>query len=288
MKNLIEKIDAINVYKKGTNRAPHKPLYLLFLLASQQKRMPRMLAFSEVNRVLSEALRLFGQRTACVNPEYPFWRLQNDRLSEVHPASPSVYELRQSNNDPKKSSLLKNRSEGGLIKSDFDLLAKHPELFNEACHRILDHHFPVSIHEELLNFFEIDLGLQSTPPDHVTSYDFKSAVLLEYGFRCAISGFQSSPVVKHAGIESAELVWRNHGGPSTVSNAIAMSTLHRKLFHLGLFTIDDDYTIRLSPDLGIANSVGLKSGKSMSLPSTASLFPSLTSLAWHRRWVFRG
>jgi putative restriction endonuclease len=286
--NLIEKIDAINVYKKGTNRAPHKPLYLLFLLASHQKDMPRMMPFCDVSRVLTEALRLFGQRTASVNPEYPFWRLQNDGLSEVVPASPSAYELRQSNNDPKKSSLLKNGAKGGLIKSDFDLLAKHPELFNQACHRILDHHFPASIHEDLLDFFGIDLGFEPAKPDHLMSHDFRSAVLLEYGFRCAISGFQSSPAVKHAGIESAELVWRNHGGPSTVSNAIAMTTLHRKLFHLGLFTIDDDYTVRLSPDLGIADSVGLKNGRSMSLPSSASLFPSLTSLAWHRRWVFRG
>ena len=286
--NLIDRIDAINVYKKGTNRAPHKPLYLLFLLASQQKGIPRMLAFSEVSRVLSEALRLFGQRTASVNPEYPFWRLQNDGLSEVHPASPSVYELRESNNDPKKSSLIKNGATGGLIKADFDLLSKRPELLNEACHRVLDNHFPTSIHEDLLDFFGIDLGSKAALPDHLKSYDFRSAVLSDYGFRCAISGFQSSPAVKHAGIESAELVWRNHGGSSTVSNAIAMSTLHRKLFHLGLFTIDDDYKVRLSTDLGIADSVGLKSGKSISLPSSASLFPSLTSLVWHRRWVFRG
>jgi putative restriction endonuclease len=286
--NLIDRIDAINVYKKGANRAPHKPLYLLFLLACRQKGMPRMLAFSDVNPILSVALRLFGQRTASVNPEYPFWRLQNDGLSEVHPASPLVYELRESNTDPKKSSLIKNGATGGLISADFDLLSERPELLNEACHRILDNHFPASIHEDILDFFGIDLGAQLALPDHLKNYDFRSAVLSEYAFRCAISGFQSSPAVKHAGIESAELVWRNHGGASTVSNAIAMSTLHRKLFHLGLFTIDDDYTVRLSPDLGIADSVGLKNGRSISLPSPASFFPALTSLAWHRRWVFRG
>lgn len=286
--NLIEKIDSINVYKKATNRAPHKPLYLLFLLASKQKGMPRMQAFSQVNPTLSEALRLFGQRTASVNPEYPFWRLQNDELSEVHPASPSAYELRESNNDPKKSSLLKTGATGGLIKADFDLLSQHPELLNEACHRILDNHFPASIHEDLLDFFGIDLSSQFGLPDHLKSYDFRSEVLSEYGFRCAISGFQSSPTVKHAGIEAAELVWRNHGGSSTVSNAIAMSTLHRKLFHLGLFAVNDDYTVMLSPDLESAESVGLRSGKSILLPASASLFPSITSLKWHRRWVFRG
>jgi putative restriction endonuclease len=286
--NLIDRIDAINVYKKGANRAPHKPLYLLFLLASKQKGMPRMFAFSEVNHVLSEALRLFGQRSASVNPEYPFWRLQNDALSEVHPSSPFTYELRKSNNDPKKSSLIKNGAAGGLIKADFDLLTRCPALVSEACHRVLDNHFPTSIHEDLLNFFGIDLGSQLALPDQLNSYDFRWAVLSEYGFRCAISGFQSGKAVKHAGIEAAELVWRNHGGSSAVSNAIAMSTLHRKLFHLGLFTIQDDYTVRLSPDLGSAGSVGLKSGESIMLPSSASLFPLPMALAWHRRWVFRG
>jgi putative restriction endonuclease len=286
--NLIERIDAINVYKKGTNRAPHKPLYLLFLLASQQKGKPRMLAFSEVSSILSKALQLFGHRTASVNPEYPFWRLQNDGLGQVHPSSSSAYELRQGNNDPKKSSLLKRGATGGLIEADFDLLAEQSQLFDEVCHRILDNHFPTSIHEDLLNYFEIELGSQFRQKNILKSHEFRSAVLSEYGFRCAVSGFESGPNVNFAGLEAAEVIWRNHGGLSVVSNAIAMSTLHRKLFHLGLFAIADDYTLKLSPDLGSAQSVGLRSGKSVSLPTSSSLFPSLNSLAWHRRWVFRG
>jgi putative restriction endonuclease len=285
--NLIERINAINVYKKGANRAPHKPLYLLLLLSSLQKGLPRMQAFSEVSPVLSEALRLFGTRTASVNPEYPFWRLQNDGLGEVHPASPAAYELRRSNNDPKKSSLIKKGATGGFGEVDFDALSKHPGLFSEVCHRLLDNHFPASIHEDLLDFFGIDLGQHSDQKGYRKSQEFRSVVLAEYGFRCAISGFQSSPIVFHAGIESAEVIWRNHGGSSLVSNAIAMTTLHRKLFHLGLFTINDDYTVMLSSDLGNAKSVGLTSGKRISLPNAAPSFPSLSALAWHRRWVFR-
>jgi hypothetical protein len=48
---------------------------------------------------------------------------------------------------------------------------------------------------------------------------------------------------RSVGVEAAHIFWPQSGGNDEVSNGLAMSTLHRKLFHLGLFSIDLDYKV---------------------------------------------
>lgn len=245
-----------------------------------------MLPFTDIDPILARALRLFGQRTAGVRPEYPFWRLQHDGLSEVKPSSVAAYVIRLGSGDPKKSSLINSGATGGLAEMDYKLLKSQPGLFSHVCHRILDNHFPLSLHEDILNFFGIVIDRKADQESDNAS--FRTTVLEDYGYRCSISGFESNPEVQHVGIEATELIWRNHGGDATASNAIAMTTLHRKLFHFGLFTITEDYKVKLSPLIGGSDNVGLKNGRSIELPSRSSAFPSLKALEWHQRWVFRG
>lgn len=285
--SLLARVDAINVYKKGNNRAPHKPLYLLFLLSAVQKGRSRLIDYSEIDETLGTALRLFGPRTASVHPEYPFWWLQQDGLSEVVPGSASAYELRKNRNDPKRKSLLSVGATGGLLETDYHTLIQNPQLLAFLCHRLLDSHFPVSLHEDISVLFGLDFGRVS---DDADSRDdpFGGRVLEGYGFTCAITGFVGSPEVAFAGIEPAEIVWRNHGGSSDPSNGIAMTTIHRKLFHLGLFTISADYRIVLSPVLIDGVPIGLREGNPINPPKDLERLPSVGGLAWHRRWVFRG
>jgi putative restriction endonuclease len=285
--NLLEKVDAINVYKRGANRAPHKPLYLLLLFAAVQKQKPRLHLFSEIEQLLGNALRLFGPRTASVHPEYPFWWLQQDNLGEVWPNSPTAYELRKNRSDPKKTSLLKVGAKGGLLDGDYKTLLSKPELLGFLCHRILDKHFPISLHEDIMDFFDFSLSRNLKPCHNADGNNFREEVLRAYGFKCAVCGFQSSQEVGFAGVESTEIIWRNHGGASFASNGIAMTTIHRKLFHLGLFTLTPEYQLKLSVHLSDGKSIGLKDGKRIQLPVDATQFPSLKSLDWHRRWVFR-
>ena len=245
-----------------------------------------MQPFTDIDPILARALRLFGQRTAGVRPEYPFWRLQHDGLSEVAPSSVAAYVIRKGSGDPKKSSLIASGAKGGLAEMDYERLKSQPSLFSHVCHRILDNHFPLSLHEDVLNFFGIVIDHKVGKEEDNAS--FRTTVLNNYDYRCSVSGFQSNPEVQHVGIEPTELIWRNHGGDTTASNAIAMTTLHRKLFHFGLFTITEDYKVKLSPLICCSDTVGLKDGRSIGLPSTSSAFPSLKALEWHQRWVFRG
>jgi len=58
--DLFERLRSINFYRKGNQRAPHKPLYLLYNIASLQKGLPRLQLFEDIQPTLNEALCRFG------------------------------------------------------------------------------------------------------------------------------------------------------------------------------------------------------------------------------------
>jgi len=287
--DLLARLGSILVYRKGEQRAPHKPLYILYCIASIQKGLPRLQKFESVRAPIKEALKHFGLRTNTFHPEYPFWRLQNDELAVVEVDKP--IEFRKSNDDPKVSSLLSANARGGLLERDFKLLADNLNLQSMAVHKILDAHFPASIHDEIIRHF--DLVLQDPHSrDSVTEKVFRNHVLSEYGNKCALTGFSLKFAGDYAGVEAAHICWPQAGGNDEVCNGIAMSTLHRKLYHLGLFTINDNYETLVSSEVdGNADSIiALKKlhGLQINLPHNATSLPSKDNLKWHMRWVYRG
>ena len=161
-RDFLLRLGAINVYKRGEQRAPHKPLYLLLLLARLQQGASRLVKFVEIREKLNSALRLFAPRVASVNAHYPFWRLQNDKLSEV--VHKGNLQIRQSNDDPTVSSLIASEAMGGLTEEDFKLLAGNLDLQSLVAHKILDAHFPQVIHGDLVNFFGLRLNTVSVRP----------------------------------------------------------------------------------------------------------------------------
>ncbi|HEX9145542.1 MAG TPA: hypothetical protein VGA09_14815 [Candidatus Binatia bacterium] len=95
----------ITVWKRGGERAPHKPLLALYAIGRLLRGEPRMVAYADVDRDLSKLLMEFGPRRQSYHPEGPFWRLQNDELWELerrraHDAT------RRGDTDAKKSELL--------------------------------------------------------------------------------------------------------------------------------------------------------------------------------------
>jgi len=287
-RDLLLRLGVINVYKRGEQRAPHKPLYLLLLLARLQQGMPRLVRFVEIREKLNKALRLFAPRVASVNAHYPFWRLQNDRLSEV------VYQgdlkIRQSNDDPTVSSLIASDARGGLKQEDFELLVGNLDLQSLVAHKILDAHFPHVIHGDIVNFF--GLRLNTPHRDDYSSYsEFAASVINAYKGRCAISGFSIFYQGTPSGLDATHICWPQTGGNDAVSNGIAMTAMHARLFHLGIFTISPAYKIMLSNDGDFSESgqaLGLIKGHRIDVPSDPSDQPNVDALAWHNKSVFRG
>jgi len=75
--SVLDRFESLSVWKRGTQRAPHKPLLVLYALA-ELERGHRWVSFRDVDRDLTELLDEFGPPRTRHHPEYPFWRLQND------------------------------------------------------------------------------------------------------------------------------------------------------------------------------------------------------------------
>src|SRR5262245_4015435 len=105
-KKILERIQTLKRWKRGEVRAPHKPLLVLLSLARLTQGKERLESFENLEGPLQRLLEQFGPYRRRVHPEYPFWRLQNDRLWEV--PNGSSLARRKSNTDPPKSELIKH------------------------------------------------------------------------------------------------------------------------------------------------------------------------------------
>src|SRR5947208_12307179 len=79
---VLKRFDDLGVWKKGDQRAPHKPLLILYALGRWQRGFPEV-TFLETERDLTALLREFGPPRRSDHPEQPFWRLQNDGVWTV-------------------------------------------------------------------------------------------------------------------------------------------------------------------------------------------------------------
>ena len=80
---ILNRFDALNIWKQGDQRAPHKPLLVLHALGRWQRGLAEV-SFREAEPDLRGLLREFGPPRKSDHPEQPFWRLQNDGLWVVH------------------------------------------------------------------------------------------------------------------------------------------------------------------------------------------------------------
>jgi len=77
---IIERFAGITVWKAHGQRAPHKPLLILWILARLQRGEQSIASFAEIDQPLKTLLQDFGPSRKSYHPEYPFWHLQSDGL----------------------------------------------------------------------------------------------------------------------------------------------------------------------------------------------------------------
>lgn len=72
-KNLQQAIASITIWHKGEQRAPHKPLLLLYVLACYQHGHSHLFDYgSEIQDNLHSLLERFGPQRAQYRPDMPF------------------------------------------------------------------------------------------------------------------------------------------------------------------------------------------------------------------------
>jgi putative restriction endonuclease len=240
---LLKTFSRFAVWKSGEQRAPHKPLLILYALGCFS-RGETSVPFKDAHKSLGRLLREFGQPRKAHHPEYPFWRLQNDGLWEVDAStSPKL----GADGAPTKSELIKVNATGRFPSSIQSALGVNPESIPAITQQILSAHFPDSIHNDIADEVGLDIVVGG-PSAGTRDPSFRKRVLVSYEYRCAICDFQMLLSGIPIGLETAHIKWHQAAGPCVASNGICMCPLHHRLFDLGAFTIDKSLLILFSEE----------------------------------------
>ena len=285
---ITRKFETLRVWQRGDERAPHKPLLVLYAIGKLLRSDARLLPYSEVDEKLGNLLREFGPRRKRYDTQLPFWRLQNDGVWEI----PAAYKVNQtSSGDARKSDLDRYNVAGGFTKDVAHHLRNDAELVSKIVRDIMYEHFPRSIHGEILEAVQIEL-----PPSGVgyarRDSNFMENVLKAYEYKCAVCGFDVRMRHQPTALEASHIKWQQAGGPDTETNGLALCVLHQRLFDRGAFSLSKQLKIMVSDEAN--GSAGFQEwlmryhGQILSVPQRKSFHPDETYIVWHFREVFRG
>ena len=290
---ILKAFENINVWTRGDERAPHKPLLILYALGKCHRGEDRLISYKEIDKGLRPLLIEYGPVRRSYHTEYPFWRLQHDGIWEV-PNSQHLIRRRshpdKGHADAKKSELLKYDISGGFQETIYDSLRKDKRLIGEVTNIILQNNFPETMHQDILDEVGLEIG-SPTQDDPKRDSEFRSRVIRAYEHRCAICGYDVRMGASSLGLDAAHIKWHQARGPHTEDNGLALCVLHHKIFDRGAITVSNDYQILVSQEVHGSN--GLNEWllrfhcKKMNMPQSPAFAPKKDYLDWHFREVFK-
>ena len=292
---IIQKFEALRQWRRAGERAPHKPLLILYAIRRLLQDGVRLIPYSEVDEKLGKLLREFGPKRTRYKPQDPFWRLQKDSVWEVTNACKIIED---SQGNVSKSSLLDNNVSGGLHEAIVEQLQSDSRLSSEIIQSLLYAHFPSSIHEDILQAIEMESPPQIALPRRRDSKQrrrdprFRANILKAYDYKCAVCGYDVTLRGQPVALEASHIKWHQAQGPDSEENGLALCSLHHKLFDLGAFTLSNQLAILVSEDAH--GSVGFQEwlmrfhGEQISFPQRQSYYPEVEFIGWHVKEVFKG
>ncbi|HHY0606754.1 TPA: phosphorothioated DNA-binding restriction endonuclease [Vibrio parahaemolyticus] len=285
---LSEKIQLISRWRRGDQRAPHKPLMLLYALSEYKQGHQRLFRFEdEVDQQVKDLLVQYGPTRKAYHPEYPFWRLANEKEPFWELINGEECIPRKSNTDPKKSELIKYNVMAGFDEDSFRTILANPKLIDDIASKIIEDNFPETLQEELfVRFgFEVDTSTKQRDPN------FRKNVLRAYNYRCAVCGFDLALDAAPVGIEAAHIKWKQYSGPCEVSNGIALCSIHHKALDRGVITFNSELKVMVSPGVTggaiVERLIWEYDSKSIALPRDRVNYPKDNMIEWHVREVFK-
>lgn len=184
----IERIAEIRRWTRVGERAPHKPLLLLYILGHFQRHGNRPIPFSAAEAELKKLLKEYGPPRD-TSPGYPFHHLTSDGLWLVDtrhgPGSPG----------PELGRLRDSQASGRLHPDLARALLEEPGLLGRIARYILDANFALSLHTDLCMLARLDLERLETGGELRTSLavrrdpGFRDRVLMAYEYCCAFCSY---------------------------------------------------------------------------------------------------
>ena len=270
-----------SIWKKNGQRAPHKPLLILYALGQLVNQGKLRLPYEEVREELKALLIEFGPIRKSYHPEEPFVRLARDGFWEVD-AAPDL-------SSPNDKKLLLSHASGGFSDAALNLLQSDRALVYELAHGILEEHFPDTMHEDILERVGLThLVFKKKPRDP----QFRERILRAYEYCCAVCGFNVRLGNHLVAVEAAHIMWHQAGGPDKEENGIALCSLHHKLFDRGVFTITANRELLVAEAAhgtrGFDDWLMRYHGERLRGPVRPEYSPEASFIHWHVREVFRG
>jgi len=285
----LERFDDLNTWKRGDERAPHKPLLLLLALGRYSRGAPREFRYLDIESDLARLLQKFGPPRKSYHPEFPFYHLKNDGIWTLQDAE--LMEKRQGASSPKKSELVRQNPPAGITSEVYHALTSDPSLIHDLARRLLDAHFPPSMHMDILDAAGLRLP-QARATRVPRDPEFRVAVLRAYQQRCAVCALDLRLGGVSVAIEAAHIRWHQANGPDEVSNGVALCVLHHKLFDRGAMTVSHERKVLVSQDAvghGPIEEYLLRlHNQPLAEPLTTESHPAPEHLRWHHEQVFRG
>lgn len=281
-----EKFKNLTVWRKGGQRAPHKPLLILYALGRIQN-YGRLLSYNNINEDIKNLLKDFGPSRKSYRPEFPFWRLRNDGVWEVTNTDGIIV---NKSGDVRKTELIKRNARGGFTEEIYNTIKTDDQLFKDIVQELLDANFPSSIHDDIL----LATGIQLDRQEGRKARDpaFREKILRAYEYKCAICGFDVRLDYTPIALEAAHIKWHNAGGPDIETNGLALCTMHHKLFDRGALTISDDLNIvvsdRANGSQGFDDWLMRFHNQKINQPQRMIYLPDESFRDWHVREVFKG
>ena len=286
---ILQRFETLRQWGSGGERAPHKPLLVLYAIGKLLRGEDRLISYTDdIEENLKNLLREFGPRRDSYNPQFPFWRLQNDGIWEVTDAN----EIRQTaSGDAYITDLREHNVSGGFNETISEQLQNDSELTFDIIQSLLDAHFPPSLHEDILQAVDIEFPFQAFDTRTRTS-NFRKNVLRAYEYKCAVCGFDVKLGDTPIALDACHIRWQKAGGPDEPVNGLALCVMHHKLFDRGAFTLSRQWQILVSDEAHGA--VGFQEwlmdfhGQTINLPQRRTYYPEMDYVGWHVREVFQG
>lgn len=285
-KTLKQAISNITIWRKGEQRAPHKPLLLLYVLSHYRQGHDRLFDYgSEIHEQLLDLLERYGPQRREQRPDMPFWRLKGDGFWELQNAE---FCSTSGSRQPPKRELIEYNVAGGFDTVNFALVTKKRKLIDTLAQQILEAHFPTSIQEDIADEmgFDIRTSLRQRDPK------FRQAVLRAYNYQCAVCGFNMRHDNAPIALEAAHIRWKQHHGPCEVPNGLALCAIHHKAFDRCSIGLDENMRVVVSDAVnggGVVQRLFWDfAGKEIALPPVKENYPGERFVEWHRKEVFRG
>ncbi|MFF0775878.1 phosphorothioated DNA-binding restriction endonuclease [Nonomuraea wenchangensis] len=284
----IERIAEIRRWTRGGERAPHKPLLLLYALGRFQRDGNRPIPFSAAEAELKQLLKEYGPPRD-TSPGYPFHHLTTDGLWLVDtrhgPGSPGP-ELRR----------LRDSEAAGRLHPDLArALSEEPGLLGRIARHLLDANFAPSLHQDLCLLTGLDLETATAPatkPAVRRDPAFRDRVLMAYEYRCAFCSYEGWLDGMVVGLDAAHVRWWAFDGPDDVANGLCLCAIHHKLFDKGVLGLTAEHTITVSARYaGRSQSsrdlVLSLAGRPAREPQAGLDAVEQDHITWHSRQVFR-